>query len=149
MDPILATKVRSACRLWKRLACVAALAIAISACVGMDSFLPGPRRVNDIIEFQPLVTPGAVEAEPVLALARAAAVGIDREFGVDLSRSPDDLEYGIASCTEGPSCLGRDAGAGPWTVWHLRWQPDARASWVAMLFDTATEEFIWIGAGER
>jgi hypothetical protein len=89
-----------------------------------------------------------VESEPVVALARAAAEGVDREFGVDLSRSPDYLEFGIASCMEVPSCLGPDAGEGPWTVWHLRWQPDARASWIAMLFDPTTEIFIWIGAGE-
>ena len=72
--------------------------------------------------------------------------GIDLEYGVDISRPPDDLEFGTATCIEAPSCLGADVGTGPWSVWHIRWQPDPRAAWIALLLDPATGESIWIGA---
>ena len=123
------------------------LTVAAGACVAIDAVLPGPRSIAAGVEFQPLSTSAAVEAQVAVDLARTAADGVDREFGVDISRNPDVIEHGIARCTETPSCLGADAGAGPWTVWHLRWQSDARAPWIALLLDTTTETFIWIGAG--
>ena len=124
---------------------VAALATAIFACEAIPVF-PGPKPVNDIMEFQTQLAPPGVAPEPALAIARAAVDGIDREFGVDISRRPDVLEFGIARCSGEPSCLGADAGTGPWAVWHIRWQPDAHAAWIALLLDPATGESIWIGA---
>jgi hypothetical protein len=124
---------------------ITALAVALSACYPATTFL-GPRPVANGIEFQAQAPPAGVEAEPALAIARAAVAGVDREFGVDISRQPDVLEYGIARCSEAPSCLGAEAGTGPWNVWHIRWQPDANASWIALLLDPDTGESIWIGA---
>ena len=122
-----------------------ALAAAIIACDAASIAL-GPRPVNDIIEFQTQLAPPGVAPEEALAIARAAVDGIDREFGVDISRHPDVLEFGTARCSEAPSCLGADPGPGPWAVWHIRWQPDARAAWIALLLDPATSESTWIGA---
>jgi hypothetical protein len=106
----------------------------------------GPKAVAKGIEFQARAAPAGVEPEPAIAIARAAVAGVDREFGVDISRQPDVLEYGVARCSERPSCLGAEAGTGPWNVWHIRWQPDASASWIALLLDPTTGESIWIGA---
>ena len=130
-----------------RLAWVAAIVVAIGAC-DPAAIVQGTRQVNDIIELEVQLPPPGADAEQAVAVAREAAVGIDREYGVDLSRSPDVVEYGIARCTEAPSCLGAEAGPGPWTVWHIRWQPDARASWIATLLDPTTGDYIWLGAGE-
>ena len=121
------------------------VAVAAAIACNPGAIVPGPRLVATGIEFQPQMAPGR-DPQPVVANAREAVEGIDREFGVDLSRNPDVLEYGIARCTEAPSCLGADMGSGPWTVWHIRWQPNADASWIALLFDTATEQFMWMGA---
>ncbi len=141
-----ATKVRSTSRSGMRLVWVVALVVTVGAC-DPATIAPAPRPVNAIIEFQALLAPAGADPELVLAMARAAAEGIDREFGVDLSRKPDVLEYGVAGCIEARWCLGADIGPGPWTVWHIRWQPDAQASWIALLLEPATERFIWIGAG--
>jgi hypothetical protein len=124
---------------------IAALAAAILACDAVP-LVTGPKPVNDIMQFQAQLAPPGVAAEPALAIARAAVDGIDREFGVDVSRHPDVLDFGIASCSEAPSCLGADAGSGPWAVWHIRWQPEARGPWIALLLDPTTGESIWIGA---
>ena len=129
----------------RALAWIAALAVGLSAC-DADNLIIGPKAVANGIEFQAQARPPGVTGEPAVAIARAAVAGIDREFGVDISRPPDVLEYGVARCSETPSCLGAEAGTGPWTVWHIRWQPDARASWIALLLDPETGESIWIGA---
>jgi hypothetical protein len=123
------------------------ITVALVACGSIDTVLPGPRLIAANIEFQPLLTSAPGEAEQVLDLARTAADGVDREFGVDISRNPDVIEHGIAKCAEAASCLGAEAGTGPWTVWHLRWQPDGRGPWIALFLDTRTQNFIWIGAG--
>jgi hypothetical protein len=125
---------------------IATCALALSAC-NAETRIPGPRPVANGIEFQTQAAPPGVEAEPAIAIARAAVAGIDREFGMDISRQPDVLEYGIARCSEAPSCLGAEAGTGPWMVWHIKWQPIGSPSWIALLLDPATGESIWIGAG--
>jgi len=132
---------------WGRaLVWLTALALALSAC-NAETRIPGPRLVADGIEFQTQAAPPGVEAEPAIAIARAAVAGIDREFGMDTSRQPDVVEFGIARCSEAPSCLGADAGPGPWMVWHIKWQPIGSPSWIALLLDPTTSELIWIGAG--
>jgi hypothetical protein len=125
---------------------ITAVAVVVSACDAASTFM-GPQAVANGIEFQPRGAPAGVEPEPAIAIARAAVAGVDREFGVDISRQPDVLAYGVARCSETPSCLGAEAGTGPWNVWHIRWQPDASASWIALLLDPTTGESIWIGAG--
>jgi hypothetical protein len=124
---------------------IVAVAVVVSACTVASTFM-GPRSVADGIEFQAQAAPPDVEPEPAIAIARAAVAGVDREFGVDVSRQPDVLEYGVARCSEAPSCLGAEAGTGPWRVWHIKWQPDASGSWIALLLDPTTGESIWIGA---
>jgi hypothetical protein len=130
----------------RALAWIAALAVAVSACDAPSTFI-GPREVANGIEFQAQAAPPGDEPEPAIAIARAAAAGVDREFGIDVSRQPDVLEFGVARCSEAPSCLGAEAGTGPWNVWYIKWQPHASASWVALLLDLTTDESIWIGAG--
>lgn len=129
------------------LAWIAALVVVIGAC-GLTNVLPGPRPLggNGFIEFQPRPAPPGVEAQPALAAARAAAEGYAAEFDLDLSRRPEVLEYGIATCAEEPACLGQDIGASPWAVWLITWQPDGRATWMSVLIDPATEVTMWIGA---
>jgi hypothetical protein len=124
---------------------IVAVAVVVSACGATSTFI-GPKAVANGIEFQARAAPPGVEPEPAIAIARAAVAGVDREFGVDISRQPDVLEYGVARCSETPSCLGAEAGTGPWNVWHIRWQPAANASWIALLLDPTTGESIWIGA---
>jgi len=131
----------------RALAWIAALAVAISAC-GLTNVLPGPRPLGEhgFIEFQPQPPPPGVEPQPALAAARAAADGYATEFGLDLSRRPEVLEYGIATCAEEPGCLGQDIGASQRAVWLITWQPDGGATWMSVLFDPATGETLWIGA---
>lgn len=124
----------------------AALALVVSLTACDATAILGPQPISDQLEMEVQVPPPGAEAGPAIANARAMAQAVDREFGVDLSRQPDVVGYGTARCVDEPSCLGPDAGRGPWTVWHVRWQPDERAAWIAVLIDATTSEQLWLGA---
>jgi hypothetical protein len=130
-------------RLWW----VATLAVMLAACDPL-AIVANRHAISDQLELR-------VQDAPVGASEPAAAFGrdildaqeVDDEFGVDLTGVPDVLQYGTARCSREPSCLGLDAGEGPWTVWHVRWQRDDRPAWIAVVFEADTGRQLWLGGG--